>query len=285
MEPSSLARMYTRFRDAEFSWIQQYDQQQQQRKQQKQQQQISAEQLENCSLHSGEFAFVLAGLKPAMLVQMPSQSLTLDFKRKVLDKEEIFRPLSRKDEAIHNNSSTDLHLQCRLITEEIASPEMPLQGCVLIWSPETVQKHPQASLLQHTIDRMCPPTVATTTTSTQPPAATSSLQSEGKSKLISESDLAILLDYPGRLPTTLAEMQQMIEVSYWNQPTSVPSSIASTFTSRQGQDGNEPPQLLTAFAAQPDQRPKIEEHFRIYRDSVRNLFGLNLKLHIQSLAE
>jgi len=279
MEPSSLVRMYTRFRDAEILWIQQYDQKQQQ--QLKQQQQITAESLENCSLHSGEFAFVLAGLKPAMLVQMPSRSLTLDFKRKVLDKEDLFQTLSEADEMtdsnINNNNSTDLNLQCRLITEEIASPEMSLQGCVLIWSPRTVQRHPQASLLQRSIDRLCPPTVPLL-------ATTSSPSNDEKSKLISESDLAILLDYPGRLPTTQAEMQQMIEVSYWNQPTLVPP-ISSASAARQGQDKNEPPQLLTAFAAQPDQIPKIQDHFRRYKDSVRNLFGLCLKLHIQSLAE
>ncbi|GJJ68769.1 hypothetical protein EMPS_01115 [Entomortierella parvispora] len=275
MDPSSLARMYTRFRDAELLWIQQYDRQQQlqkQQQQQQQQQQITAESLENCSLHSGEFAFVLAGLKPAMLVQMPSPSLTLDFKRKVLDQENLFGADGRTHDQSNNATLT---LECRLITKDIASQEMPLQGCVLIWSPATIQRHPQAALLHGTINRICPPRTATTS---------SSQDQDENSRLISESDLAVLLDYPGRLPTTQAEMQQMIEVSYWNQPTP-PSPISSASASRNGQVDSEPPQLLTAFAAQPDQIPKIQTHFRTYRDSLRDLFGLNLKLHIQTLAE
>ncbi|KAG0051329.1 hypothetical protein BGZ83_003859 [Gryganskiella cystojenkinii] len=285
----TVVRLYTRFRDAELEWIQQYDQQQQRQQQQHEQQvqphltsnnpaavatyDLSAERLESCSLHSGEFAFVLSGVKPAMLVQMPTVPLTQDFFRKVLENN-----LKEAQSPGENNV-----VQYRLITKQISSPEMPLQGCVLIWSPEAIVRHDQTSLLQDLVDRLC--------SAPSPPSSLKSSVSSTASFHISEEELALLLDYPGRLPTTHVEMQQMIEVSYWHQPPppSAPtatSSITSASQQLSNTTEEQEPRLLTAFAAQPNQIPRIQSHFQTYRDAVRNEpFNLHLKLHIQSLAE
>ncbi|KAF9151253.1 hypothetical protein BG015_006889 [Linnemannia schmuckeri] len=88
--------------------------------------------------------------------------------------------------------------------------------------------------------------------------------------MISEQDLATMLDIPGRLPASEAEIHAMVEVSYWHQDESTVDS---------------PPVLLTAFAAQPDEIPAIQIHFKQYRDSARSLFNMTLKLHIQAMAD
>ncbi|KAF8933682.1 hypothetical protein BGZ47_010761 [Haplosporangium gracile] len=79
-----------------------------------------------------------------------------------------------------------------------------------------------------------------------------------------------MLDIPGRLPTSEAEIRAMVEVSYWDQDESA---------------ANSSPVLLTAFAAQPDQILAIQTHFKEYRDSARSLFNMTLKLHIQAMAD
>ncbi|KAF9539887.1 hypothetical protein EC957_004895 [Mortierella hygrophila] len=143
-------------------------------------------------------------------------------------------------------------LECRLITRDARSPEMSFQGYVLLWSSTAVESHPQAATIQRSIDLLCP----TTTGQTEP-------------AMISEQDLAVILDIPGRLPASEAEIRAMVEVSYWHQDESTVDSS---------------PVLLTVFAAQPDQIPAIQTHFKKYRDSVRSLFDMTLKLHVQAMA-
>ncbi|KAG0276943.1 hypothetical protein BGZ95_006814 [Linnemannia exigua] len=188
--------------------------------------------------------------------------MTQTFFRQVLAPQVMQHPayktLSKKN---GNSADTDtpstLGLECRVITRNVQSPEMPLQGYVLMWSSTTVASHPQTASIQRSIDLLCPSsaTAATATPST-----------------ISEMDLALMLDIPGRLPTTEPEMRAMIEVSYWHQDNNSPSDDSS-------------PVLLTAFAAQPDQIPAIQTHFKRYRDATRTLFNITLKLHIQAMAD
>lgn len=137
-----------------------------------------------------------------------------------------------------------------MITRSVRSPEMPLTGCVLVWSKDSVRSHPP---IQGTLDLLCPSSEVSQILSTE--------------ILVSESDLAALLDIPGRLPGSEEEICKMIEVSYWQQDTSVASPV-----------------LLTAFAAQSEELPVIQAHFKRYKERVLNLFGITLKLHVQSMA-
>ncbi|KAF9108911.1 hypothetical protein BGX27_008184 [Mortierella sp. AM989] len=212
--------------------------------------------IQDCSLHYGELAFLLAGLKPCVLIQLPTPDLTFSLYKDVLDPQWI-QLASYKEQ----QQSQLLGLNCQLITKNVRSPEMSLQGCVLVWSNRTIQLHQQSERIQRGIDLLC-------STATENEIATK----DTKSQIISEQDLAVMLDLPGRLPESEIEMQKMIEVSYWHQ-----GSIDG------GQ--NDGPTLLTAFAAQPDQLPNIQIHFKRYRDVVRNIFGIQLKLHIQSMAD
>jgi hypothetical protein len=91
--------------------------------------------------------------------------------------------------------------------------------------------------------------------------------------MISEQDLAIMLDIPGRLPASEIEVRAMVEISYWHQDQDEYAAVDSA------------PVLLTAFAAQPDEISLIQTHFKRYRNSVRSLFNMTLKLHIQAMAD
>ncbi|KAF9091875.1 hypothetical protein BGX29_010723 [Mortierella sp. GBA35] len=204
--------------------------------------------LEECSLHYGEFAFLLAGLKPCLLLQLPNPAMTQTFYHQVLSSQLMHHPS-------YQTLSRSQGLECHLITRDIRSSEMSLQGYVLLWCSSTVDSHPRQVAIQRSINLLCPP----------------SPSKEGKEGpvMISEQDLAIMLDIPGRLPSTENEIRAMIEVSYWHDHA----------------DPDESPVLLTAFAAQPDQIPSIQTHFKRYRDTVRTLFNISLKLHIQAMAD
>ncbi|KAG0365726.1 hypothetical protein BGX24_003981 [Mortierella sp. AD032] len=168
-----------------------------------------------------------------------------------------YKTLSNKSEnSADTDTSSTLGLECRLITRNVQSPEMSLQGYVLMWSSTTVESHPQTASIQRSINLLCP---SSATAATAFP------------NTISEEDLALMLGIPGRLPTTEPEMRAMIEVSYWHQDNNNPDDSS--------------PVLLTAFAAQPDQIPAIQTHFKWYRDAVRTVFNITLKLHIQAIAD
>ncbi|KAK3838508.1 MAG: hypothetical protein JOS17DRAFT_730342 [Linnemannia elongata] len=244
MEAATAAQdLYRAFRIAESAWIHSQEGLT-----------STSTQLEDCSLHYGEFAFLLAGLKPCLLLQLPTPAMTTAFFHNVLVPQVMRHPAYKTLST--GTSQTTLEgqgLECRLITRDVRSPEMSLQGYVLLWSSTTVESHPQAASIQRSIDLLCP----TTTGETKP-------------VMISEQDLAAILDIPGRLPANEAEIRAMVEVSYWHQDESAVDSS---------------PTLLTAFAAQPDQIPAIQTHFKQYRDSVRGLFDMNLKLHVQAMAD
>ncbi|KAI7831136.1 hypothetical protein BC939DRAFT_220710 [Gamsiella multidivaricata] len=263
---SARLNLYTSYRDAERTWLHSF---------------TSAaaatedpgdpSTIEECSLHYGELAFLLAGLKPCVLIQLPTLDLTLSLYRHVLQSQWTQLPAYKQQslQQQHEDMQEEEHalgLHCKMITQNVRSPEMPLQGCVLVWADQTVRSHPQSDLIQRGINLLCP---------------LSHYDREdtvpGVQSVISETDLAIMLDLPGRLPESETEMHQMIEVSYWHQEEV--ADIANDSPS-------EPqPTLLTAFAAQPDQIPNVQSHFKRYRDAVREKYGMRLKLHVQSMAD
>lgn len=222
--------LFISFRDAERTWIQD------------QETRAASPGLEECSLHYGEMAFVLAGLKPAVLIQLPSVDLTQQFYIQVL-----------QPHLVQHHSFASSRLECRMITRSVRSPEMPLTGCVLVWNRESVRSHPQSFTIQGVLDLLCP--------------SSEVLQGVPTEIVVSESDLATLLDIPGRLPGSEEEIHKMLEVSFWKQDTSASSPV-----------------LLTAFAAQPEEVPTIQAHFKRYKDRMSSLFGITLKLHVQSMA-
>ncbi|KAF9964487.1 hypothetical protein BGZ70_006390 [Mortierella alpina] len=225
--------------------------------------------LQDCSLHYGELAFVLAGLKPCLLIQLPTPELTTAFYEGVIVPRLLTHPAYAQLSA-----PSDLGLSCKRITGRVRSPEMSLQGYVLLWSRRTVLSHPQADRIQRGIDRVCPQ--ETTLHSGDQTGSENVGDNQEDEDEISEEDLAVMLDIPGRLPKTHAEMLQMIEVSYWHQVSS-----SNTTGSAQATE----PTLLTAFAAQPDQIPEIHAHFRRYRTTLLQVLELPIQLHIQSMAD
>ncbi|KAF9336529.1 hypothetical protein BG006_008330 [Podila minutissima] len=225
-----IRELFISFRDAERTWVK------------NQEAREASPGLEECSLHFGELAFVLAGLKPAVLIQLPSAALTRQFYLQVL-----------QPHLVQHYSFASSSLECRMITRSVRSPEMPLTGCALVWNRESIRGHSQSSSIQGALDLLCPPSEA-------PQGATTEI-------VVSESDIATLLDIPGRLPGSEEEIHKMLEVSYWQQDASVTSPV-----------------LLTAFAAQPEELPAIQIHFEQYKDRVSSLFGITLKLHVQSMA-
>ncbi|KAG0084533.1 hypothetical protein BGZ92_009789 [Podila epicladia] len=222
--------LFKSFRDAERTWIED------------QEARATSPGLEECSLHFGELAFVLAGLKPAVLVQLPSADLTRQFYIQVL-----------QPHLVQHHSFASSSLECRMITRSVRSPEMTLTGCALVWNRESVRGHAHSSSIQGILDLLCP--------SSEVP------QGVATEIVVPESGLATLLDIPGRLPGSEEEIRKMLEVSYWQQDASVTSPV-----------------LLTAFAAQPEELPTIKIHFKRYKDRVSSLFGMTLKLHVQSMA-
>ncbi|KAF9436457.1 hypothetical protein BGZ76_003918 [Entomortierella beljakovae] len=241
--------LYDTYRTAESEWINSQSKKTDSRDTTSQ---ISSE-LQECSLHYGELAFLLSGLKPCVLIQMPTPDLTRSLYHQVLQSQwmqlDSFKEQHR------------LGLNCQLITKQVRSPEMLLMDCVLVWSTRVIQSHQQSERIQHGVDLLF---------STK----------DSKSQIIPEDDLAVMLDLPGRLPQSEAEVHRMIEVSYWHQ-----GNVTTVSGQNKTPASDESPTLLTAFAAQPDQIPNIQTHFKRYRDAVRDKFGIQLKLHIQSMAD
>ncbi|KAG0039051.1 hypothetical protein BGZ82_009857 [Podila clonocystis] len=221
--------LFISFRDAERTWIKD------------QETKAASPGLEECSLHHGELAFVLAGLKPAVLIQLPSMDLTRQFYLQVL-----------QPHLVQHRSFVFSGLECRMVTRSVRSPEMPLTGCALVWNRESVKSHPQSFAIQEILDLLCPSSEVPQGVSTE--------------IVVSETDLATLLDIPGRLPGSEEEIHKMLQVSYWQQDASVS------------------PALLTAFAAQPEELTAIQTHFKRYKDRALGLFGITLKLHVHSMA-
>ncbi|ORZ28678.1 hypothetical protein BCR41DRAFT_417820 [Lobosporangium transversale] len=249
----AIQELYTSYRAAERAWINSIS---------TSESHASSAAIQDCSLHYGELAFVLAGLKPCVLVQMPTSELTQSLYHQVLEsywlKLDVYK-LHQQQKQQQQQPQQHLHrpfslgLDCRLITRNICSPEMSLQGCVLIWSNQTIQSHPQTAIIQHAIHQLF---------------SSPSLSSDNATNVISDHDLAIMLDIPGRLPENSLEIQNMIEVSYWDQKDENYRTMSSSHSNQNNNSHTEAnddeqikstasssPILLTAFAAQPDQIP------------------------------
>ncbi|KAF9172316.1 hypothetical protein BGX21_003395 [Mortierella sp. AD011] len=259
--------LYKNYRSTESTWIQSLSQAEYGAS-------ASSPSIHDCSLHYGELGFLLAGLKPCVLIQLPSPDLTHSLYQHVLVSKWM-QLASYKEQ----QQSQSLGLNCHLITKDVRSPEMSLQGCILVWSDRTVQSHPQSVRIQRGINLLCSPQTQ------KDPSETGSTGNEIivkdiNTQSISEQDLAVMLDLPGRLPESEKEIHQMIEVSYWHQ-----GDVDVANGQNDKATTEESPTLLTAFAAQPDQVPSIQIHFKRYRDTVREIFGIQLKLHIQSMAD
>lgn len=84
-----------------------------------------------------------------------------------------------------------------------------------------------------------------------------------KEQMISEDTMALLLDYPGHLPSSEEEIPTMKSVIYFhNRP-------------------NKQLVALTSFAIQITEKEKTLEHFREYYSACKEILNIELKLLIQ----
>ncbi|KAI7875231.1 hypothetical protein K492DRAFT_211051 [Lichtheimia hyalospora FSU 10163] len=123
-----------------------------------------------------------------------------------------------------------LNEECDICINEIhrplASAEMNLEGCLLV--------HKSNPLVQQLLDQ--------------------------QDEQVSESLLAKLLDYPGRLPESSDEISTMCEVVYYAMPSNV---------------------ILTTFAAQQDELYQVKLHFERYKEQCHTQLGIELGLLVR----
>lgn len=112
------------------------------------------------------------------------------------------------------------------INRPLASDEMELKGCLLV--------HKSSPLVQHLLDQ--------------------------QDEQVSETSLAKLLDYPGRLPQSSDEISTMCEVVYY----AIPSKV-----------------VLTTFAAQQDELDQVKAHFERYKEQCHTQLGTELGLLVR----
>lgn len=112
------------------------------------------------------------------------------------------------------------------IHHPLASDEMELKGCLLV--------HKSSSLVQQLLDQ--------------------------QDEQVSETSLARLLDYPGRLPQSSDEISTMCEVVYYATPSNV---------------------VLTTFAAQQDELDQVKTHFERYKEQCHTQLGMELGLLVR----
>ncbi|KAF9578767.1 hypothetical protein BGW38_005276 [Lunasporangiospora selenospora] len=227
---------------------------------------------EDCSFHYGEWAFLLAGLKPCLLIQLRTPDQTVLFFREVL------APFFRQ----HEVTLHQLQIDYSLITRPVRSPEMDLRGFILVWNKDMVSRHPQRDRLLRGIDMLCGSHSSYSLPSA--PNESAARVIADRTALISEEDLAMMLDLPGRLPETESEIFKMVEVSYWHERPQDLETTQASVGNELGTGVQDHLTLLTAFAAQPDEIPNIRQHFTTYRDRVQELFGIRLRISVQSMA-
>ncbi|KAJ8658511.1 hypothetical protein O0I10_005864 [Lichtheimia ornata] len=112
------------------------------------------------------------------------------------------------------------------IHRPLASDEMELKGCLLV--------HKSCPLVQQLLDQ--------------------------QDEQVSETLLAKLLDYPGRLPESSDEISTMCEVVYY----AIPSKV-----------------ILTTFAAQQDELDQVKAHFARYKEQCHTQLGMELGLLVR----
>ncbi|SAM08234.1 hypothetical protein [Absidia glauca] len=150
----------------------------------------------------GEVAFCLAGLKPAVLFDLPPPLDTAYI-------DAVVRPWMQ-----HHSALIDSWV---LRQRRLYSPE--IQGSLVYFFAHT--NHPIVLESFEQADRC--------------------------DMSSSEENLAVLLDYPGRLPRSMHELETMREVVYYNR-----------------QDMH----IVTTFACQLDQHDLVQQHFERYHDTM-----------------
>ncbi|KAI8340538.1 hypothetical protein BC941DRAFT_417515 [Chlamydoabsidia padenii] len=172
------------------------------------------------SLLYGEMAFCLAGLKSAVLIDLPVGLISAYTKA-------VIEPWMRQYDK-------ELMGDWILIQRRLYSPE--IQGNMVFLFVHLPQL-----------------TTSMRTSLMLSPQATSL---SDQCDIGSEDELAMLLDYPGRLPRSMLELDTMREVAYYNQ-------LDKT--------------ILTTFACQLEQQDNVHSHFKLYQDTML-LIGLPLGL-------
>jgi hypothetical protein len=186
----------------------------------------------------GEFAFLISGLKPCLLVCFPDPELNALFTSAVL--EEVLQRQSR--------------FQILTVRRSLVSDEMDLRGCVVILD----QENALASMASNMIE-------------------------DQKCSSVSESTLALLLDYPGSLPSCAEELDTMLEVAYLDTARYVTRNIISLVTTMLNSvrhRSRDNPTVVTTFAAQQKENKNVNRHFERYRDRVKEL-GIDLRMSIR----
>ncbi|KAI7851674.1 hypothetical protein BDC45DRAFT_515552 [Circinella umbellata] len=127
----------------------------------------------------GEIGFLIAGLKPCVLIDLPHPVAVL-YKQHVLDRVSI-------------DHLTLRGIEIAEIETNVSSPEISLQGCFIVYhrsQQETIQ--PLLLMSQNGKEN-----------------------NSSNQQVISESTLAKILDYPGSLPRNQHEIMNMLEVVYY----------------------------------------------------------------------
>lgn len=150
----------------------------------------------------GEVAFCMAGLKPAVLFDLPAPLNTAYI-------DAVVRPWMQHHSALMGSW---VLRQRRLYSREI-------QGSLVYFFART-----NHSIVLESIG-----------------------QTDGCDMSSSEEKLAVLLDYPGRLPRSMHELGTMREVVYYNR-----------------QDMH----IVSTFACQLDQHDLVQQHFERYHDTM-----------------
>ncbi|KAI9263191.1 hypothetical protein BDA99DRAFT_509554 [Phascolomyces articulosus] len=132
----------------------------------------------------GEMGFLIAGLKPCVLIDLPHAVARL-YKQHVLD--QVF-----KDDLLPRG------IEMVEIKGNVSSPEISLQGCFIVYHKD------QKDIVQPLLS---------------PVDSSISSNKNSDQQVISEPTLAKILDYPGSLPSNPHEVLCMMEVVYYTRET------------------------------------------------------------------
>ena len=143
----------------------------------------------------GEIGFLIAGLKPCVLIDLPHDIAVL-YKEHVLDQ-------------VSQEHLTPRGIEIVEIKANVSSPEISLQGCFIVYRKS--QKDVVQPLLLLSQD------------------GNDNDDHNNNQHVISESTLANILDYPGSLPSNQHEIMCMLEVVYYIQEENHTVQIVTTF--------------------------------------------------------
>jgi hypothetical protein len=174
----------------------------------------------------GELGFALLGLKPCVLVEFRDAKVNKVYLETVI--QPVLFALKKK--------TLDYH-----IIKNIKTPESNLDGCILVYSTDKIRTHHIQSELSSILTEKI-----------------------SEKKPISEDIMALLLDYPGHLPSCEKEIPTMQSVIYFHDRPNNKGLIA-----------------LTSFAIQNSEKEKTLEHFKKYATTCKDMLDIDLKLFMQ----